>query len=285
MAGSRFTAGMLLLSLLMAACSEFKPQAQRIAVARAGEKVLYYDQIPSLIQPGIAYADSVAIIQNYINRWAKREILKLKAIENLTPEFRSEVERQLDEIRTNLLIHRYQQQMISQRLDTLISEEEIERHFNENSQTFILNNNIIKALFIKVPSNVPNIERVSSLLRSAEPTSLAQLELFCYQFADKFDDFREEWVPLNTLLVELPVTIENQEDFLRRNRYFETQDSLFNYYVAIRDYKLIATVAPYDYARNNIRAIILNARKMDFLQELENGVFSEAIRADVFKLY
>jgi hypothetical protein len=285
MAGIRYSTGILLLSLLISSCRDFKPQAQRITVAKAGEKVLFYDQIPNLIQPGLAYADSVAIIQNYVNRWAKREILKLKAIENLTPEFRSEVERQLDEIRTNLLIHRYQQQMISQKLDTLISEEEIEKHYNENSQTFILNNNIVKALFIKVPSNVPNIEKVPSLLRSSDPTSLAQLELFCYQFADKFDDFDEQWIHLNTLLVELPATVEDQEDFLRRNRYFETQDSLFNYYVAIRDYKLRATVAPYDYARNNILAIILNARKMDFLQELENGVFNEAIRADLFKLY
>ncbi len=285
MTGNRFTAGIILLSVLTAACSDFKPQAQRIAVARAGEKTLFYDQIPNMVPPGSTYTDSVAIIQNYINRWAKREILKLKAIENLTPEFRSEVERQLDEIRTNLLIHRYQQQMISQRLDTIVSEEDIEKHYNENLATFILNNNIIKALFVKVPSNVPNIERVPALLRSTEPTSLAQLELFCYQFADKFDDFGEEWIPLTTLLVELPVTIDNQEDFLRRNRFFETQDSLFNYYVMIRDYKLRASVAPYDYAKNNIRSIILNARKMDFLQELENGVFNEAIRADIFKLY
>ncbi len=285
MAGKRLATGLILLSLIVSSCREFKPQAQRIPVARAGEKVLYYDQIPYLIQPGTAYADSVAIIQNYINRWAKREILKLKAVENLTPEFRSEVERQLDEIRTNLLIHRYQQQMLSSRLDTLISDEEIERHYVENTQTFVLNSNIVKALFIKIPSNVPNPERVPLLLRSSEPTSLAQLELYCYQFADKFDDFGEEWIPLSTLLVELPVTIENQEEFLRRNRYFEVQDSLFNYYVQIRDYRLRATLAPFDYAKNNIRSIILNTRKMDFLQELENGVFNEAIRTNVYKLY
>lgn len=285
MAGIRFSSGIILLSLLIASCREFKPQTNRTAVAKAGEKVLFFDQIPNIVQPGIAYEDSVAIIQNYINRWAKREILKLKAIENLTPEFRSEVERQLDEIRTNLLIHRYQQQIISQRLDTLISEEEIERHYNENSQTFVLNSNIVKALFIKVPSNVPNIERVPTLLRSGEPTSLAQLELFCYQFADKFDDFEEEWVPFVTLLAELPVIIENQEEFLTRNKYFETQDAYYNYYVKIRDYRLRANIAPYEYARNNIRSIILNTRKMIFLQELENGVFNEAIRANVFKLY
>lgn len=255
-------------------------------VARAGDKLLYYDQLPpGLVQAGMSSTDSTAVVQNYINRWAKIEILKLRAIENLTPEFRSEVEIQLDEIRTNLLIHHFQQQMISQKLDTVIAEEEIENYYASNSSTFILNNNIVKALFIKVPAGIPNIDRVPALLRSDETTSLAQLELWCYQFADKFDDFNEEWIPLSVLFAELPGVIASQEDFLKRNIVYETSDSLFTYYVRIHDYKLRGSVAPYDYARNNILSIILNNRKMDFLQDLENGIFNEAVKADIFKTY
>jgi len=279
-------AGLILVVLIAGtSCGDFKSQPQRIAVARAGDKVLYYDQIPGLVQPGMSEADSIAVIQNYINKWAKRKIMKLKAIENVTTEFRNEVETQLDEIRTNLLIHSYQQQMISQKLDTIISETEIENYYASSSSTFVLSNNIIKALFIKVPSGVPNSDRVSYLLRSDDPTSLAQLELWCYQFADKFDDFGEEWIPFSILISELPGVVENQEEFLRRNVFYETGDSLFNYYVRIRDYKLRGTIAPYDYARTNILSIILNNRKMDFLQDLENGIFTEAIRTDIYKLY
>jgi len=131
----------------------------------------------------------------------------------------------------------------------------------------------------------PNLDRISSLYISDNPSDLAQLELISYQFADKFDDFDEEWIPLTYLLAELPVSIDNQEEFLRRNRYFETSDSLYNYYVKIREYQLRSTIAPYEYARNNIISIILNSRKMEFLQELENGVFNEAIRSSVFTIY
>lgn len=274
-----------LLVLALFACRNFESQPQRIAVAKAGEKILYYDEIPNLIQAGMSKEDSIAIIRNYINKWAKREILKLKAIENLTADFRTEVEKELDEIRTNLLIHRYQQQMVSEKLDTLIEEQEIESYYASSASTFILNNNIIRALFIKVPSNIPELDRISSLFRSNDQSSLAQLELLCYQFADKFDDFDEEWIPMVNLLAELPINIDSQEDFLKRNPYFETSDSLFTYYVRIRDYKLRGSIAPYDYARKNIQSIILNTRKMNFLQELEAGVFSEAIRTSTFKIY
>ncbi|MDX9929554.1 MAG: hypothetical protein RBS37_06860 [Bacteroidales bacterium] len=281
----KLSALLLLISLAVISCRNYQPQAQRIAIARAGDKTLFYDQIPGLIQPGMSAADSTALVQNYINKWAKREILKLKAIENLTPEFRTEVEGQIDEIRTNLLIHRYQQQMINQKLDTLITEEEIESHYASNESTFVLNTNIVKALFIRVPLDIPNITRVAELYRSDSPDDRTQLQLFCYQYADRYDDFGDDWIPFNFLVAELPLTIDNQEEFLRRNTWYETSDSTFRYFVRINDYRLRSATAPYDYVKNNIRSLILNSRKMAFLQDLETGVFNEAIRSNKFITY
>jgi len=271
--------------VLVFSCKEYNNQAKRIPLAKAGEKVLYYDQIPNGVQPGLSAADSAAVVQNYINRWAKREILKQKAIQNLTPEFKTEVERQVEEMRTNLLIHQYQQQMINQKMDTVVTAAEIENYYASKVTSFVLNINIVKALFIRIPSDMPNLSKVSQWYRSNDPQDIAQLEAFCYQFADKFDDFNEQWIPISILLAELPGTIDNQEEFLKRNSHFETEDSGYHYYVSIREYRLRGTVAPFDYVTNNIKSMILNSRRMEFLQGLENGVFSEAIRENIFTIY
>ena len=63
------------------------------------------------------------------------------------------------------------------------------------------------------------------LARSNDQNDLQQLESYCYQFAEKFDDFNEEWVPMDRLSVELQQDIENEENFLKRNTFFETSDS------------------------------------------------------------
>ena len=74
----------------------------------------------SLFSKGINEADSTAIIQNYINKWAKRELLFQKAEENLSPELKDEIDNQLEETRANLVIYQYQRQMMLEKMDTVI---------------------------------------------------------------------------------------------------------------------------------------------------------------------
>src|SRR3989304_2474506 len=92
-------------------CRDFKGTSKRIPVAQVGNVFLYYDEIPLLIKTDINKADSTSIIQDYINKWAKRQLLLLKAEENLSSELKDEIAKQIEETRANLLIYQYQRQM------------------------------------------------------------------------------------------------------------------------------------------------------------------------------
>ena len=271
--------------VLLAGCRNRNNTADRIPVAEVGKVILYYDEIPQLIQHGINEADSVAIIQNYINKWAKRRLLLLKAEENLAPELKSVIEQQIEETRTNLVIYQYQQQMILEKMDTVLSEAELENYYNVNEKSFILNSDIVKALFIKLPVETPELNKIRTLARSNNQNDLQQLETYCYQFAEKFDDFNEDWVPMNRLSVELQQDIENEETFLKNNKFFETSDSLSVYLISIRDYRLRSTTAPFEYVKNDIKRIIWNTRRIEFIQSLENGIYNEALKKNSFKIH
>jgi hypothetical protein len=121
--------------------------------------------------------------------------------------------------------------------------------------------------------------------RSNDQKDLQQLESYCYQFAEKFDDFNEDWVTMDKLSVELPRDIVNQDDFLRYNNWYETRDSLSIYLITIRDHRLRYSLAPFEYVRDDVKSIILNNRRFEFLQSLENGIYNEAIKEDIFKIY
>jgi hypothetical protein len=158
-------------------------------------------------------------------------------------------------------------------------------YYSANQESFVLSSNILKALFIKLPAETPNVDKVRILSRSNEQADLQQLETICYQFADKFDDFNEKWIPLNRISVELPNEIVNEENFLRRTSFYETSDSTFIYIISIRDYKLRSSVAPFEYVRDDIKRIIWNNRRFDFIQSLENGIYNDAIKENNFKLF
>ena len=55
--------------------------------------------------------------------------------------------------------------------------------------------------------------------------------------------------------------------------------------MAIREYRLRNSVAPFEYIRGQIRTIILNNRRNDFLQKLEDGIYNEAMSNNTLKLY
>ena len=95
------------------------------------------------------------LFQNYINKWAKRQLLLKKAEENLTPVLKEEIANQLEDTRSNLIIYQYQRQMILEKLDTVLTEAEIENYYAANEKSFILSSNIVKALFIKLPLETP----------------------------------------------------------------------------------------------------------------------------------
>jgi hypothetical protein len=271
--------------ILLAGCEHKKSVSKRIPVAQVGKDILYFDEIPNMILDGINKSDSTSVVQNYINKWAKRELLLQKAEENLSPGLKEEIAKQLDETRTNLVIYQYQRQMMSEKMDTVLAESELEDYYVTNEKSFILGTNIVKALFIKLPLETPNLAKIKILARSNDQKDLQQLESSCYQFAEKFDDFNEEWVSMDKLTVELHKDIENVENFLKKNTFFETSDSASVYLVTIRDYRLVSSVAPYEYVKDDIKRIIWNTRRLEFIQSLENGIYNDALKENSFKIY
>jgi hypothetical protein len=271
--------------LLLAGCKNKNTQSKRIPVAEVGKVILYYDEMPKLIQKGVNDSDSIVLFQNYINKWAKRQLLLQRAEDNLTPALKSEIANQLEETRSNLVIYQYQRQMIEEKLDTVLTDTELENYYAANEKSFILSSNIVKALFIKLPLETPDLNKIRTLARSNAHNDLQQLETICYQFAEKFDDFNEEWVTMDRLSVEFQQNIENEENFLKKNTFYETTDSTSDYLVSIRDYRLRYSLAPFEYVRDDIKRIIWNTRRFEFIQSLENGIYNEALKQNSFKIY
>jgi hypothetical protein len=131
----------------------------------------------------------------------------------------------------------------------------------------------------------PELYKIRLLARSNDQKDLQQLESLCYEFAEKFDDFNEEWVTMDQLIVELHTNIDDQENFLKRNTFLETNDSTSTYLVSIRDYRLRSSLAPFEYVKDEIKRIIWNTRRFEFIQSLENGIYNDALKDNSFKIY
>ena len=274
----------LLLVIFAFSCSKNNNEIEDIPLARVHNKFLYESDIKSLFNSNISKEDSIVVARNYINNWIKKQLLMQKAELNLNEESK-DIEKQIEDYRSSLLIFKYKQELIKQKLDTIITNQEIENYYNEYSGNFILNHNIVKALFLKISKEAPENDKVKRWYKSNDPENLSRLEDYCYQYATKFDDFDNKWIPFNNLLIEIPTNINDQERYLRYNKYIETEDDLFYYFVKINEYSLKSTVQPLEYAQLKIESILLNKRKFTFIDELENTIYNDALNRNEFIIY
>ncbi|HAF28556.1 MAG TPA: hypothetical protein DCG75_05865 [Bacteroidales bacterium] len=279
-----FKGTLLIVILIFALSCKNKSVVEEKPLARVHNKFLYKSEMKSLFNSTISKEDSIVVARNYINDWIKKQLLVQKAELNLNEESK-DIEKQIEDYRSSLLIFKYKQELIKQKLDTVITSEEIENYYNEYSGNFILNFNIVKALYLKISKEAPGIDKIKRWYKSTDAEDLSRLEDYCYQYATKYDDFNNSWIPFNNLLIEIPTNIGDQERYLKYNTYIETEDDLYYYFVKINEFSLKSTIQPLEYAKSKIKSILLNKRKFTFLEELENSVYNDALNHNEFVIY
>ncbi len=253
-------------------------------LAQVHDKYLYLSEVQTIIPEQASSSDSAKIVSNYINTWVRKQLLVNQAEQLLDDDSRN-ISRQVEDYRNSLLIYKYQQKLIQQKLDTVVTEQEVESYYNEYKSNFILPYNIVKALYIKIPKSSPDVDKVVQWYKSDEPDDQSRLQDYCYQYAVKYDQFEGEWINFKQVLSQIPTEINDEERFLRFRKYLETEDSLFLYYLRIKDYHLQGTEQPLSHAKGRIRSIILNKRKFNFIEELENEVYNKALNRNEFVIY
>ncbi len=272
------------LILMVSSCQLFEKNKEQKAIARVNDKYLYPDELVGIIPQKSTPEDSVTIANNYIQKWIKENLMLAKAELNLK-ESQKDFKKQLDDYRNTLIIYTYQEEMISQRLDTLVLAQEIKDYYDNNKHNFNLKDDIVKVRYIKVAKNAPQLKKIKKLYRSTKEEDQKKLSDYVHQFAEKFHLNEDEWILFDEVLKEVPLEVSNKRDYLKNIKNVETEDSLSYYFVHIKDYKLESDVAPLTFERYNIKNIILNKRKLELINEIKKDLYQEAILKKEFEIY
>jgi len=253
-------------------------------VVEVGEKAISKKELYDVIPDNISKDDSTIFAQDYLNRWIRAELMLRKAELNLTPE-EKDVTKLLEEYRRSLLVHKYQQKILLQKHSPLITNSEIKEYYNQMIDNFILNEDIVKAVFITVSRKAPNLRDLRKWYRSDAPEDLVKMESYCYQNAKKYDFSIERWKPFSEINLMLPHPISRPDRFLKYNHNYETSDSLNYYYINIKEFKLAKETAPIEYVEDRIKAILLNKKRLDFINKLESDLYDEGLKQKIIKFY
>jgi hypothetical protein len=277
----------LLVAVILASCSFLEKKKKGDAVAIAYDKYLYRSDLVGVVPPGTAPDDSVEIVRRFIDNWIRRQIILNQAEHNLTAE-QKDFNSQLEAYRNSLIVYSYESELIRQKLDTVISQQEIQQFYDQNPQNFQLRENIVRVSYVKVPqasANLAPAKKAAQLLKSGKMLDIEKLDELCQStmLVCRIDD--ENWISFNDLQLEIPLNIEDQINFLRNRPYYETSDSLYLYLIRFNDYKFKESTSPLSFETENIRNIIINQRKLELINHMEQEVFQKALENKDFQIF
>ncbi|WP_247656717.1 peptidyl-prolyl cis-trans isomerase [Maribacter sp. MMG018] len=280
-----FLGTIFLCSIFLSCSSYFKKKEEKEPLARVGETYLYKEDVAPLITEGMSKGDSASFVANYINNWASKQLLLSKSKINLPEEKLREFDALVDAYRTDLYTRAYKEALVSQGADSVVTESQLQKFYEEQKENFKLKERIVRIRFIELPTNFLNREEVTKRLKSFENEDLVYLDSIGVQFKKlNFND--SIWVSSSRIFEEIPpITFDNQDRYLKKSQFFELEDSIGVYLGKIEEVKEVNDIAPLSYIAPTIKQVLLSRRKMDYLRKLETEIIDEAIKKKEFEVF
>ncbi len=257
----------------------------KVVVARVFDNYLYQEDLEGLTSEAINSSDSSDITDRYVRSWIQKQLLLNEASKQIDFD-EVELSRKILDYRYALMVHEYKQYYINSSLNTEVSDREIQQYYEQHQDNFELKQNIIRGIFIKLPTDAPRLSQVGKLIRSRKPEDQQELESYCYQFATFYNLEDTVWLNFDEVISNTPLSsIPNQEQYLKSNKYVETNDQNFQYFLYIQEYKITDQISPLEFVRDNIEEIIVNKRKIELANKLESDIYAKAEDNDDFEIY
>lgn len=273
----------LFLMLALISCNSSKND-KGIPLARVDDIYLYDSDLKGLLPPNTATLDSIVWVRNYTNNWVKTELLIKKAKENLKPE-QIDFDKQLEKYRNSLITYTYESELIKQQLDTAVSGSEIESYYLSHQKEFVLVKNIVRAIYVVIDNNKQLEKHFTNLFSLPDSIMLDSMEYNCKQYARKYFLDTATWLPFDKVLKIIPAKAYNQELFLQNNRFVEIKDKHTIYMIKFVDFKIKNDFSPLQLEEDNIKNIIINSRKIDFIKALHERLYKNAEKRKEFEIY
>jgi hypothetical protein len=273
-----------ILAMMFFSCDNSNKHQGKTPVARVYDKFLYKEDLVGVVPEGTSKEDSILKIKSYIDFWVKRYAMTKTAELNL-PEEQKDVTLELENYRMDRLIFRYKQSFIEQNLDTVVTQKQIIDFYNLHEKEFLLSQPAIQGVYIKILKTTPNISMIKTLYRSSRESDQKQIKEYCMDHSAIYNNYNDEWVYFKDVYIEIPVQINDQEQFLKTNKTIEAQDSTSYYFLNIKNYRLKNSISPLVFVEGNIESMILKVRKDEILNSLETNIYNSMLDKDNIELF
>jgi len=269
-----FTLAIVGLNMMSCEVFERKTSQERIVISAFGE-TLSLDKLSKRIPDVMSIEDSTLMAERIIEGWIREHVLLAEVEKNIS-EFNHDFEADVTAYRNALLVSHFESRYVASRIDGNVEENEIENFHNEHADLFLLQEHVVRALYVQLPGEETQLDSVRTWLEASDSLSIPKLEQWCIEHGAHFALDFDYWWFLSDLLDQIPMQIYRIEDQLRQRKVIEFTDDNKRYLLRILEHQFKDLPSPIGVARDRIVDLIIQARRRTLLEDLRDDLVKEA---------
>lgn len=238
-------------------------------IASVGDKELTENEAYILMKYQNINPDDKEAYRAFVEKWCENEALKAE-LKTTYPDEWQLVELRGDYFTGELAKLYLEESSLNTKLDTIVEMEEIKAYYDEHKDEFILQDYIVKALYLKIPAQLDyKEEKIQQHYLLKNDKDLITINSYAKLYAENYHFNDSTWTYFNDVVKDVPETKYN-EDYLVLNRgktYFS--DENFTYFINIIDYKLKDEAPPVEFLKEEIKNIIVANRLQRLIEKEE----------------
>lgn len=270
--------------LFFISCDQFFVNKEEV-IARVGAVYLYRTDLEKGLDAFVNEVDSILKSRNYIDQWARNQILMQQAEINLDIDIINKLELLVDQYKIDLYSNTYKQSVIDKAIDTDITSQELDSFLLQNRSVFKLNAPLFQVRFIELPHDNVDLNEIKRSFQRFDEEDMDYLDSLSFQFTNHIlaDSI---WINKSNLLSEVSfLNQENLNTYIKKSQFFEIEDSLGVYLFFVKDYLKKDDYSPSEVLYPTIKNILLNQRKLQFNNQFEKDIIQDAIKSKTYEIY
>ena len=243
---------------------------------------LYESDLAGLYPMNATASDSSQFRVVFSERWLRDQLVLHEAEQHIPEDL--DIDKLVQDYRSSLIRHSYEQQLVSELMDTSVSEQELTEYYEKNKEQYQLETPIIRCLFIKGKEADFDLNKLNRLWRSNDEEGKEELLRYCDANSDMYLLDESVWYSLEEISSLFPfevLTVNNFRQKQRLNfRYLEDR-----YLLRIIEIISKKETAPLSYIYERAKRVVLHQKELKFLEELKETLYDKEINGNNIKTY
>lgn len=256
-------------------------QKKETVLAKVYDDYLYLSVANGAVTPHSSSMDSLRMLNNYVDDWVRQKLFENEAKRRISNA--DYIEKQVRDYRSSLINYAYQELIIKEQMDSIVSEDSILQFYERGKNSFVLKKALMNCDFIKISKDNLQKTNIQEYWKNI-PAFHDKILEECNKYAQLYIISDSTYMNADEIIMQLPK--EAQKDISSKiKKSIEAEDSVYKYFLYIKTYLPVGKTAPYNYSKNNIKQLYLSKRRKDIIEKAKDNIFEKESRKNNFSIY